>query len=74
MSPRLEAFSPLLGEWTTEAIHPVLPDTVVPGRTSFEWLEGEQFLILRSRNEHPDFPGLPRLPDQHGGRRLEVVG
>jgi hypothetical protein len=28
----------------------------VPGRTSFEWLEGRHFLIGRSRNEHPDFP------------------
>jgi hypothetical protein len=46
----------LVGAWTTEAIHPSLPDTVVPGRTSVEWLEGERFLILRSRNEHPDFP------------------
>lgn len=56
MSSHVEAFRPMLGEWSTEAIHPSLPDTVVPGRTSFEWLEGEQFLILRSRNEHPDFP------------------
>jgi hypothetical protein len=56
MSSQLEAFRALVGEWTTEAIHPSLPDTVVPGRTSVEWLEGEQFLILRSRNEHPDFP------------------
>jgi hypothetical protein len=53
MSSQLQAFR---AEWTTEAIHPSLPDTVVPGRTSVEWLEGEQLLILRSRNEHPDFP------------------
>jgi hypothetical protein len=38
MSTQLEAFRPLVGEWTTEAIHPSLPDTVVPGRTSVEWL------------------------------------
>jgi hypothetical protein len=56
MSSQLEAFRALVGEWTTEAIHPSLPDTVVPGRTSVQWLEGEQFLILRSRNEHRDFP------------------
>jgi hypothetical protein len=29
---------------------------VVPGRTTFEWLEGGHFLIGRSTNEHPDFP------------------
>lgn len=56
MSSQLEAFHVLMGEWATEAIHPSLPDTVVPGRTTVEWLEGEQFIILRSWNEHPDFP------------------
>jgi hypothetical protein len=56
MTSQLEGFRALVGEWTTEAIHPLLPDTVVPGRTRVEWLEGERFLILRGRNEHPDFP------------------
>jgi hypothetical protein len=56
MSPGLEGFRALLGDWATEAIHPSLPDTVVPGRSSFEWLEGERFLILRARNDHPKFP------------------
>ena len=56
MSSQLEGFRALVGEWNTEAVHPSLPDTVVPGRTSVEWLAGEQFLILRSRNEHPAFP------------------
>jgi hypothetical protein len=46
----------LVGEWTLEATHPAFPDLVVPGRSSFEWLEGEQFLIQRSRADHPDFP------------------
>jgi hypothetical protein len=55
-SPQLEPFGPLVGEWTIEATHPAYPDTVVPGRTTFEWLEGRQFLIQRSRTDHPDFP------------------
>jgi hypothetical protein len=46
----------LVGDWTLEATHPAFPDLVVPGRSSFEWLEGEQFLIQRSRADHPDFP------------------
>lgn len=46
----------LVGSWTTEATHPLLPDVVVRGTVVAEWLEGEQFLIQRSRNEHPDFP------------------
>jgi hypothetical protein len=28
----------------------------VHGTASIEWLEGHRFLILRSRNDHPDFP------------------
>lgn len=46
----------LVGEWTTEATHPAVPGTVVHGTASVEWLEGERFLILRAREDHPDFP------------------
>src|SRR5213075_723799 len=41
--------------WTTEASHPMV-DEVVPGSTTFEWLEGGRFLIQRSRNDHELFP------------------
>jgi hypothetical protein len=46
----------LVGRWTTEATHPVVPGTVVAGSGEVEWLEGERFLIIRSRSDHPDFP------------------
>jgi hypothetical protein len=46
----------LIGNWTTEATHPAMPGVVVRGSVVAEWLEGNQFLIQRSRNEHPDFP------------------
>jgi hypothetical protein len=46
----------LVGEWTTESTHPALPGTVVHGRATFDWLEGEKFLIWRERADHPDFP------------------
>jgi hypothetical protein len=52
----LEPLNALVGEWTTEATHPAFPDTVVCGHVAVEWLEGEQFLIHRSRADHPDFP------------------
>jgi hypothetical protein len=55
-APELEPFQALVGDWTLEATHPAFPDLVVSGRSSFEWLEGEQFLIQRSQAEHPDFP------------------
>jgi len=48
--------SALIGTWETEATHPALPGVVVPGRTTFEWLAGEQFLIQRASTTHPDFP------------------
>ena len=55
-NPELEALDVLLGEWSLEATHPAYPSTVVPGRATFEWLEGRQFLIQRSRSDHQDFP------------------
>jgi hypothetical protein len=54
--PALEPLNRFVGSWVTEATHPALPDVVVHGTASFEWLEGQRFLILRSRNDHPDFP------------------
>jgi hypothetical protein len=52
----LPALQRLIGTWQTEATHPALPGVVVHGTVTMEWLEGERFLILRARNEHPDFP------------------
>jgi hypothetical protein len=49
-------WGPLVGTWTTEATHPLLPGTVVHGRAVFEWLADQQFLTLRSHHEHPDIP------------------
>jgi hypothetical protein len=54
--PELAAFDVLIGDWTIEATHPMVPGTVVHGETTFEWLEGERFLIQRSSNDNPDFP------------------
>jgi hypothetical protein len=56
MASRLGHLNAWVGEWETEATHPMLPDTVVPGRITVEWLEGEKFLLHRARNDHPDFP------------------
>ena len=51
----LEPFDALIGTWATEATHPMF-DGVVPGRVSFEWLEGGRFIVQRSHNEHEAFP------------------
>jgi hypothetical protein len=51
----LRPFDVLIGTWATEATHPAV-DAVVPGVTTYEWWEGEHFLVARSRNEHELFP------------------
>ena len=53
---KLEPFQALIGEWAIEMTHPMVKDTVVRGRATYEWLEGGRFLIQRAANEHPDFP------------------
>jgi hypothetical protein len=53
--PSLEPFDALIGAWATEATHPQF-DGVVPGSTTFEWLEGGHFLLQRTRNDHELFP------------------
>jgi hypothetical protein len=56
MDPRLEPLNALVGAWEIEATHPMFPSTVVHGTADFEWLEGERFLLQRSRTDHPEFP------------------
>ena len=56
MDDRLTPLNTLVGPWTIEATHPAFPSTVVGGETRFEWLEGERFLLQRSRTDHPEFP------------------
>ncbi len=52
----MEGLDRLVGTWMTEATHPALPGVVVHGSAVTEWLEGERFLILRARTDHPEFP------------------
>ena len=54
--PALQPLDRLVGNWNTEATHPAVPGIVVRGTATIEWLEGERFLINRSRTDHPDFP------------------
>jgi predicted Zn-dependent protease len=64
----LEPFKVLIGNWATEATHPLF-DAVVPGSIMFEWLEGGHFLVQRSHNDHESFPdaicviGAPEADD-----------
>jgi hypothetical protein len=55
-NPTLKLFSVLIGNWTTTGTHPLVPDTILHGRASFEWLENGAFLITRSEIDEPEFP------------------
>lgn len=51
----LDALAVVVGAWVTELEHPSF-DGPVRGRAELEWLEGERFLLQRSRAEHPKVP------------------
>ncbi len=55
-NPALKAWSVLVGEWSTVGTHPLIPDTTLHGRTSFEWIEGGAFLMMRSEIDEPGVP------------------
>lgn len=78
--PNLAPLNQLAGSWTTEATHPEMPGVVVHGTATFEWLEGERFLVHRARTDHPDFPNSiaiightdhDRIDDSAGALRTE---
>jgi hypothetical protein len=45
-----------IGRWNTEGTHPMLPGEAIRGTSTFEWLDGERFLIWRSHCDHPKIP------------------
>jgi hypothetical protein len=55
-NPELEPFAALIGVWRTTGTHPLVPGTTFHGRTSFEWLEGGAFLLMRSEIDEPEIP------------------
>ncbi|HET6597677.1 MAG TPA: hypothetical protein VFG81_18780 [Anaerolineales bacterium] len=55
-NPALEPFRVLIGNWNTTGSHGLVPDTTLHGRTSFEWLEGGAFLLMRSEIDDARFP------------------
>src|SRR5690349_16969361 len=55
-NPALKPFQVLIGEWTTTGTHPMIPNTILHGRTSFEWLENGAFLMMRSEIDEPQVP------------------
>jgi hypothetical protein len=55
-NPALEALSILVGTWDTIGTHPLVPGKTLHGRTSFAWIEGGAFLVMRSQIDEPEIP------------------
>lgn len=60
----------LTGRWETEATHPMLPGAVIRGSSEIDWLDGERFLIYRSRYDHPDIPDSISIIGDTGGLQM----
>jgi hypothetical protein len=52
----LQGWDRFIGKWETEGIHPMLPGEAIRGTSTFEWLDGQQFVIWRSRHHHSQIP------------------
>ncbi len=51
LNPALNPFSVLVGNWNTTGTHLLIPDTILHGRTSSEWLENGAFLMIIFSNQ-----------------------
>ena len=71
---RSDPLTRLVGTWTTEATHPAMPGVVVRGTAVVEWLEGERFLTVRARNDHPDVPDSLSVIGSMGQDRVGSAG
>lgn len=52
----LQPWSALVGTWRTLGTHPLVPGTTFHGRTTFDWIEGGAFLVMRSEIDEPEIP------------------
>jgi hypothetical protein len=55
-NPLLAALGVLVGTWNTVGTHPLVPGKTFHGRTSFAWIEGGAFLVMRSQIDEPEIP------------------
>lgn len=52
----LEPLRILVGTWNTVGTHPLVPGKTFHGRTTFSWIEGGAFLVMRSQIDEPEIP------------------
>lgn len=66
---KLEQLSPLVGQWTIEAVFPQVPSSDVRGHAIFQWGPGEAFLVQRwevSLAEAPDGVAIIAVDEDSG--------
>jgi hypothetical protein len=51
-----EEWQILVGTWSIDARHPMLPGDEIRGEMRFEWLDGHRLLVQRSHYDHSDIP------------------
>jgi hypothetical protein len=56
LNPALEPFAALAGKWKTTGTHPYIPDTILQGQASFDWIEGGAFLMMHAKIDHQLIP------------------
>ena len=52
----LQGWHRFIGRWETEGAHPMLPGEPIRGTSTFEWLDGQRFVIWRSHYDHSQIP------------------
>jgi hypothetical protein len=60
-NPALQPFSVLVGEWKTTGMHPYFPGIIFHGHTSYKWIEGGAFLIMKSEIEEEKIPNCTAI-------------
>jgi hypothetical protein len=55
-NPKLAPFARLVGTWRTSGSHPLVRGVALHGRTSFAWIEGGAFLVMRTEIDEPRIP------------------
>ncbi len=55
-NPALAPFSVLIGQWTVEATHPYVPDTILHGQHTFTWIAEGAFVMQQQHIDDGRFP------------------
>lgn len=73
-NPKIKDLQQIVGTWTTTGTHPLVPGKTFHGRTSFEWIEGGAFLMVRSETDEPEIPsGIAIIGSDDASDELTMI-